>query len=180
MDETFERKEEEERERVLYVAMTRARERRVSSGAPSGPFMEMILPHREKATVRGCAAKAPKRRARPKAGARPFDPAALEEAWRARESVEAGPPLVSPSSLVEKRVHLGDYDEPVRRDACAAVGTVVHAALAALDYAAPSAEVAALARRYGPGVEREARDILTAFFPPPPAARLASAGNRRR
>jgi ATP-dependent helicase/nuclease subunit A len=168
IDEHFERQEEEERRRILYVAMTRARDRLVLTGArgKSGSYMQMIR-ERVDLTPRAIEPVKPVPRARRAKDA--FDPVALEALWRAREGVEAAPALVTPSSLVEKRVHLSDRDDPERRDAAAAVGTVCHAVLERIDFAAPSlAPIEELARRYAPrgraaDVAREARAILEGF-----------------
>ncbi len=158
-----ERRREEEK-RLLYVAVTRARDRVLflgSAQAKSNSYLPLLFPELQKrAALKRVKHEAPALRRPPSAGGRERpDWEAFAALWREREKRAAAlEPVTSPSRLE-------DGDE--RRDERAAeVGTVCHAVLERLDFRDPAIP---------PGTDPEAREILEGFFRSEPFRELAEA-----
>jgi len=200
------RVEREESRRVLYVAMTRARERLILSGAGAarsgtwasqisealvaagGPDLPSAAGPVEAGTVRmevsRIAWKEPP--ARRERAAKEIHEApdwkAHHRAWKEREkereAVVASPRFTSPSRLQdaqEKRIVGGSDEDPERRIAAAATGTLCHLVLERLDFAKPDLDalVPSCAAELGVGDPSEARGILEKFLESPAFRELA-------
>ncbi len=143
----------EEAKRLLYVAVTRARERLLflgSAEAKSGSYLPLLLPELEKRAEVKRTGHAPPALRKPPAGGekeRPDWPA-FAALWREREK-RAGvlEPVTSPTRLEE------EGEESSRR--AADLGTACHAVLERLDFKAPAVPE---------GTDPEAAAILRGFF----------------
>ncbi|MBI4563539.1 MAG: UvrD-helicase domain-containing protein [Planctomycetes bacterium] len=163
----------EESRRVLYVALTRARERLVmtaSASAPArSPMGELLAampdPQALGIEVRRCVWKEPLPGRRPPVepedGVADIDWSALDEVWMKREreftEIQERTRFVSPSRLQERA-------DPVRRDATD-LGTLCHLVMQRLDFANPDVGplVASCAKELGMDGAETAREILDRF-----------------
>ena len=163
-----ERRREEEK-RLLYVAVTRARERLLflgSAKAKSNSYLPLLLPELEKrADVKRVPHAPPSLRKPPDAGEkeRP-DWAKFAALWREREKREAVEEAITSPSKLEAKVgrHLEPDDAPSTR--ATEVGTICHAVLERLDFKAPAIPE---------GTEPEAARILEGFFKSGPFREIA-------
>ncbi len=150
-----ERRREEEK-RLLYVAMTRAREKLVllgSADAGGGTWLDLLMPDLEKYAK---VTRLPRREA-----ARPPAPPAPEperpdwgvfaEAWRERRKRGVAPPRFTSPSRMER----GDGEEPEPDSRPLRVGVECHRAMERLDFRAP---------RVPGGADPEVVEILEGFF----------------
>jgi len=180
------RRRREETRRVLYVAMTRARETLILTG--SGDF--------DRASYLGLLEEAapglsdtdglfriddaeihvshePWKEQERKDGRRetkkgkPADWRKLSALWKSRRDEQARllatPRFTSPSRLQEKRQTVASRDDQERMERGAAVGTLCHRALESMDFATP--EPGPLVERFAddPSVANEAREVLDGF-----------------
>jgi ATP-dependent helicase/nuclease subunit A len=158
----------EESRRLLYVAMTRAKERLILSGSskiPSETFLGMLdaAGAREVVTVeeREVTGAAPPPRRGERTKKEPLrDWAAFDAAWRSREERKEPPRFTSVTRLEEK---VAVAPGGVSRGA--EIGVACHEALEALDFRKPVL----------PAMDPAAREILEEFLKSPAFAELASA-----
>jgi ATP-dependent exoDNAse (exonuclease V) beta subunit len=143
----------EELKRLLYVGVTRARERLLflgSAEAKANTYLPLLLPDLEqRGVVKRIPHAAPSLRKAPAAvGKERPDWAAFATLWREREKRAAIlAPATTPSQLEE--------DVEVRVERAAELGTACHRVLERLDFKAPAVPE---------GTDPEAASILAGFF----------------
>jgi ATP-dependent helicase/nuclease subunit A len=147
-----ERRREEEK-RLLYVAVTRARERLLFLGsqkAPASSYLPLLLPELQKRATLRRVTHRPPAFGRPPAAAAKEKPdwSSFAALWREREKRAAVlEPVTSPTRLE------GGEETAVER--AVDVGSACHAVLERLDFRAPAVPK---------GTDPEAREILEGFF----------------